>query len=305
MATILTGITAADGGIQPITSSSDAITAQQQALASTTPKSYSESIALNSQKKLLEGFQTIDQQQTTVETAYLVQNPQLPLYPKISVADQSVQIQALATDENLTRLKAAIRYGVDMWRLQAHFCNIQIMGQSAIGTPGCLDGPELKPWILQAQGIIGATGVWATLSQAVADAVDTNFRQWQDSVTVPGLPWYPSFVAIAAPFAPPTPNIPMPLVVCVAQHFSKLSSVYQLETQIIARLPSEFLITEMNNFIHQLSMQLAAYFTTWMGSQQVMMVMGMGPVPTFNPPYVPVGRVINGYIIPSPGHLAV
>jgi len=36
-----------------------------------------------------------------------------------------------------------------------------------------------------------------------------------------------------------------------------------------------------------------------------MMVMGMGPVPTFNPPYVPVGSVGNGYVIPSPGHLAV
>ena len=252
MAITLTVKTAADMGIQPITSSSDAITAQQQALTSVTPKSTSESIALSTQQTLLGNYQTIVKQQTTVETANTVYSAQSLLYPDISVADQSGQIQGLATDENLTRLKAAVKYGVDMWRLQAHFCNIQIMGQSAIGTPGCLVGPALEPWILQAPGIIGATGLWATLSQAVAVAVDINFRQWQDSVTVPGLPWYPGFVAVAAPFAPPTPNIPMPLVVCVAHYACKLCSAFQLETQILGRLPNEFRITATVGLFHHL-----------------------------------------------------
>jgi hypothetical protein len=37
----------------------------------------------------------------------------------------------------------------------------------------------------------------------------------------------------------------------------------------------------------------------------VMMVMGQGPVPTFSPPYVPVGPVVSGTILPTPGHLAI
>ena len=57
-------------------------------------------------------------------------------------------------------------------------------------------------------------------------------------------------------------------------------------------------------FIYTVAVFLANYFVSWMSSQNVMMVMGLGPVPTFNPPYVPVGSVVNGYVIPSPGHLA-
>ena len=79
----------------------------------------------------------------------------------------------------------------------------------------------------------------------------------------------------------------------------------QLESAIKAALPSDFLLAEMDIFYFNLSVYLANHFTTWLCSQQVMMVMGMGPVPTYNPPYVPVGSVVNGYVIPSPGHLAV
>ena len=209
------------------------------------------------------------------------------------------------TDDLRDKLLNAVRYGVDMWRLQAHFANIMIMGQTAIGNPGCLNGPNLKPWILQAPGVYNATGDKATLIRSVADAVTVNFTQWMNAVTVPGLPWYPMFVAVAAPFASPTPNVPMPLIVCVSQHQDKLMSPYQIETAIRAQLPNKLLTESADLFLLTLSAQLANYFTSWLVSQNVMMVMGMGPVPTFNPPYVPVGSVVNGYVIPSPGHLAV
>ena len=32
---------------------------------------------------------------------------------------------------------------VDMWRMQAKFKDVKVMSTCAIGTPGCLDGPEL------------------------------------------------------------------------------------------------------------------------------------------------------------------
>lgn len=222
----------------------------------------------------------------------------------ISAANLEAQLKNACTDTNREKLINSVKYGVDMWRLQAHFANIQIMGQSAIGVPGCLQGPDLKPWILQAPSVYNSTGLLKTLADSVADAVSTNFKQWADFVTVPGLPWYPMFVAVASPFAPPTPNIPMPLVVCVSQNFSKLASPIQVETAIKSRLPDNFRIAEMDMFVYILSVHLANYFMQWMSSQNVMMVMGMGPVPTFNPPYVPVGPVVSGYVIPSPGHLA-
>ena len=41
----------------------------------------------------------------------------------------------------------------------------------------------------------------------------------------------------------------------------------------------------------------------WLPMQQVMLVMGKGPIPTFAPPFVPVGPVVMGDNLPIPGHL--
>ena len=48
---------------------------------------------------------------------------------------------------------------------------------------------------------------------------------------------------------------------------------------------------------------LALAFTTWLPMQQIMLVLGKGPIPTFAPPFVPVGPVIGGDNISAPGHL--
>jgi hypothetical protein len=307
--------TAAVGSIpsqayKPITTQSEAISTQKTVLSSVVPTSDAEAAAVKTQQNLLENYQVLEKQQAVVNTAYVTSSSQM-LAPStynnaaISQENKEAQIKALATDENREKLLSAVKYGVDMWRLQAHFSNISIMGQIALGNPGCLTGPELKPWIMQAPGVYNATGYFKTLITAVADAVVSNFRQWQDSVTVPGLPWYPMFAAFPGPFAPPMPNIPMPLIVCVSQNQNKLMSPSQIESAIKTALPAEFLLADMDLFYFPLSVHIANHFTNWLCSQQVMMVMGMGPVPTFNPPYVPVGAVINGYIIPSPGHLAV
>ena len=38
----------------------------------------------------------------------------------------------------------AVGFAHNMWKLQAKFQNLQVMAVSAIGSPGCLDGPELE-----------------------------------------------------------------------------------------------------------------------------------------------------------------
>lgn len=292
----------------PIATKSEAISAQQTALKRVVAGSDAEAAAVQTQQDLLSNYRTVAGQQEVVTTAHATtgSQPLASLYKgtAASVADEQDQIFTLATDANRDKLVSAVQYGINMWRLQAHFSNIVIMGQTAIGTPGCLSGPSLDPWILQAPSVYSATGHLSTLATAVAHAVGMNFGQWQDFVTVPGLPWYPMFAAFAGPFAPPTPNIPMPLIVCVSQCQNKLMSPTQLESAIKAALPANFRTAQMDPFYFSLSVQLANRFTVWLCSQQVMMVMGMGPVPTYNPPYVPVGSVVNGYVIPSPGHLA-
>ena len=48
---------------------------------------------------------------------------------------------------------------------------------------------------------------------------------------------------------------------------------------------------------------LALAFMMWLPQQQVMLVMGKGQIPTFAPPFVPVGPVMAGDNIAAPGHL--
>jgi len=44
-------------------------------------------------------------------------------------------------------------------------------------------------------------------------------------------------------------------------------------------------------------------FQVFKASTMVQNVLGMGPIPTFVPPFVPVGPVVMGTVIPTPGVL--
>jgi len=44
-------------------------------------------------------------------------------------------------------------------------------------------------------------------------------------------------------------------------------------------------------------------FQVFKASTMVQNVLGMGPIPTFAPPFVPVGPVVMGSVIPTPGVL--
>ena len=108
----------------------------------------------------------------------------------------------------------AIGFAHNMWKLQAKFQNLQVMAVSAIGSPGCLDGPELESLIKNAPMCAAFTGNKAKYRDAVAKGVSKCFKDWQGQVMVPGLPWYPAFAAFPGPMAPPMPNIPTPLIAC-------------------------------------------------------------------------------------------
>ena len=75
----------------------------------------------------------------------------------------------------------------ELWRQQASFQGITIAGPLAMGSPGCLVGPELYPTIVQLS-YPQATSFMAHWRDAVARGLSENFMLWQQAVTVPGLP---------------------------------------------------------------------------------------------------------------------
>src|SRR5262249_26254002 len=137
---------------------------------------------------------------------------------------------------------------------------------------------------------------------AVAAGVSRCFKDWQDQVTVPGLPWYPTFAAVAAPAAIPTANIPMPLIACISGAAGALTAPGAMK----AAIPGAFKGNDRHSdaFIAAVEAALCVAFLMWLPQQQVMQVIGQGPVPAYNPPTVPAAPVVAGSTIAARGHLA-
>lgn len=209
-----------------------------------------------------------------------------------TTADQAAVIDAI---------KPAVKQAVDMWKLSAHFSDLNVMAVSAIGTPGCLDGPELESQIRIHPKIQSLSGLARDMANGIAEGFSDNFFLWQNGVTVPGLPWYPAFAAFPGPSAPPMPNVPSPLIGCVSNRVSKLILATELADTITQALPAP--LSSETAFINRVASGLAIGASTWLAAAQVMNVLGYGPVPSFAPPYVPVGPVVGGTNIPAPGHL--
>jgi hypothetical protein len=203
----------------------------------------------------------------------------------------------------------AVAYAHNLWRLQAKFQNLIIAAVSAVGTPGCLDGPELESNIKNAPMCMAFTGNKAKHRDAVAKGVSKCFKDWQSKVTVPGLPWYPLFAAFPGPMAPPTPNIPTPLAACVSPMMTSIITPMQMKSAMDDALDGDLKSKDHDKQYEALhdaiATVLAAAFAIWLPAQQVIGVLGKGPIPTFAPPYVPVGPVVGGDNIAMPGHLAV
>lgn len=186
-----------------------------------------------------------------------------------------------------------------LWKLQAKFGNIQIVAVNAMGGPGCLSGPDIKPLILMSAP--KSTPQELKYSKAVATAVAKCFKSWQDNVAVPGLPWYPAFAAFPGPMAAPMPNVPMPLATCPSASHVEMTAP-RLKQEMIAALGDSGAMHHEALF-DAIAQGLSAVFGLWLPQQQVSLVMGKGPIPTFAPPFVPVGPVVGGDVISVPGHL--
>lgn len=216
--------------------------------------------------------------------------------------EMAADYTALTSTNSKNRLLEAVRFAHGLWRLQAHFQNIIINGPIALGPPGCLAGPVLDPLIRTAPDVATDQGTAAEFRDAVARGVSTCFGMWQSGVQVPGLAWYPQFAAFPGPMAPPVPNIPAPLLACPSATASQLSQPL-LKQAIVTQLPQAMRVPQVETAVGAMAQSLATYFSTWIVTQIVMNVMGQGPVPSFAPPYVPVGPVVAGSVIPTPGHL--
>jgi hypothetical protein len=201
----------------------------------------------------------------------------------------------------------AVEFAHMQWKLQAKFKDLKVNAVTALGTPGCLDGPELESLIKNAPSCAAMMGNAQKHRDAVAKGVSKCFKDWQDQVQVPGLPWYPLFAAFPGPQAPPMPNIPMPLIACISAKMTSILMPDDMAKAMDDALDGGLKDKDKDKQFQALHKALATVFALgfmiWLPTQMVMLVMGKGPIPTFAPPYVPVGPVVMGDNLAVPGHL--
>ena len=170
------------------------------------------------------------------------------------------------------------------WKTSATLIGVTVNSLTASG--GTLTGPPLAPLILA--GMMGA-GAPTHIAPAFAIGTDQVWQRWAQSVKVPGLPWYPAFAAMPSPFAPPMPNVPTPLSALAGARITADS----VRASILASF-GKFAEPGKTEAVIDFAAWLAATFEMMLGSTMVVNVLGSGPVPTFAPPYVPVGPVVGG-----------
>jgi hypothetical protein len=195
---------------------------------------------------------------------------------------------------------------VDMWRLQAKVKDLKVMSVCAIGAPGCLDGPDLKDMPGYSTWI-GTKDNEKAYIKAVVEGVTECWKEWSSKCMCPGLPLYPAFAAYPLAMAVPTPSIPVPVITLVSAGMAKMVA-NMLQKAMIDKLDSKVKDEDSDKQYEAcflaIGTAIGTAFLAWLPMQQVMNVLGKGPIPPYAPPYIPVGPVVAGDNLAIPGHLA-
>ena len=224
-----------------------------------------------------------------------------PMPPALFLPDSSYKSH-VDTQKHLTDVFGAYLDGIcsavcsawDQWQKAATLVGVVITGPAA--SAGQVLGPPLTPLIAAAAP--ASTPSESKFSQAIATVLGTAWQTYCMTIKVPGLPWYPSFVACPSPVAPPTPNTPCP-VAALTQVATAVSKPV-LKAQLIAELGDAAAPYHVELF-DSLAEAFETCFKLWQKTTLLTNVIGTGPVPSFAPPAVPAGPVVGGVGTMPPG----
>ncbi len=203
--------------------------------------------------------------------------------------------QKLAT--YMEGITGAICDAIDKWMKMTSVAALLINGPVGQLLPGCVAGPPLMPFILSCAPMASPQEI--KYSKAIATTVSQQWQMWQTGLT--GMLMYPAFAAFPGPMAPPTPNVPLPLIALTSAGESGLSPS-MLKNLMVANL-GDLQAQHAEDLFDALSKAFNTCFMTFKTTTMVQNVLGTGPIPTFAPPFVPVGPVVAGSAIPTPGVL--
>ncbi|HTL35435.1 MAG TPA: hypothetical protein VL326_20045 [Kofleriaceae bacterium] len=223
-----------------------------------------------------------------------------PLFTAHSMNKYHTDVQKMLTSKiggYINGICSAIASAWSQWQTASTLVGVVINGPVAMG--GQIVGPPLGPLILASAP--KASPMEMKYSNAIANTLGTAWLSFTATVKVMGMPWYPAFAAVPSPVAPPAPNVPCPFAALMQVPVSISASV--TKGQMIGMLgdPQAMYHKEIFDAVAD---AFEKTYNLWKVSTMVTNVLGTGPVPTFAPPYVPVGPVMGGVGNMTPGGFA-
>lgn len=184
---------------------------------------------------------------------------------------------------------SAICSAWSQWQSMATMTGIIVAGP--VGSVGQVVGPPLQPLILASAP--KASPMELKYSNVIASVISTAWLTFTATIKIPGLPLWPMFAAFPGPMVPP-PGIPNPAPVPVAAltQVPVSISTNMLKMQMVGQLADPQAPFHAELF-ESISNAFEQCYNTWKVSTMVTQVMGLGAVPTFAPPVVPVGPVMG------------
>jgi hypothetical protein len=93
------------------------------------------------------------------------------------------------------------------------------------------------------------------------------------------------------------------LTAAVSANSSYLSDADKLGKVILQALGVDGRSGAARQAVQKFARKFALRFLPWTAAVMVSHALGTGPVPTFSPPHVPAGPVVNGWVLKAPPHL--
>jgi hypothetical protein len=189
--------------------------------------------------------------------------------------------------------REAFRDAVNDWIAKARIKGGQVKGPDAALTPGSLTSDARIESAIQQK--LAAARVPAEVARTLARELAGAWDGWAGGFQIHVPNAYPKFAAFPGPKAPPTPAPPIALAQGTSGGDGLLKSA-ALAGKLVTALRGQAATIRgsPDAAMKTLAEWIDTSFRDWKAQAKLVGVAGRGSVPTFAPPYVPVGPVVMG-----------
>ncbi len=205
-----------------------------------------------------------------------------------------------ALDADAEAMADVITGAWNAWLSEAEYGHGEINSLTLEG--GSLSSP-VDVALLVEDGLI-ADGVEEDGASLLAVAAAEAWEGWAADWSLPPSDAFPDFAAVPAPEAPVTEGDAVLLQPESSASYAKITSglTGSLASSVLDKGPIKG-GHPVVALVHAIAWRVGQRVQDWSADAMVEGILGGGPVPTFAPPYVPVGPVVAGDNISTPGHL--